>query len=225
MQIKKSNTNTRQRETKTKIYCPGYLYNTNTIEGFKELNKQQLFDEVCQTIHDNIANESALKNPSLLTPFLLVTYADLKKYKFYYWFAWPALRFENYDVTTSPPVAAVSEDAQLTNEQLNSLRKQHLDLKFPPFFAVTKSNKVLSLEQWQSNNTEVKMFGFVDCSSLAQNPGWPLRNFSVFLSMNGVVNHVKVLSLRADNASSLLFNLKLPSQSNNSLSSFFVGEM
>lgn len=36
--------------------------------------------------------ETAITNrdPSALTKFLVITFADLKKYKFFYWFAFPA---------------------------------------------------------------------------------------------------------------------------------------
>jgi ubiquitin-like modifier-activating enzyme ATG7 len=30
------------------------------------------------------------RDPSALTKFLVITFADLKKYKFFYWFAFPA---------------------------------------------------------------------------------------------------------------------------------------
>ncbi|PNI53315.1 ATG7 isoform 16, partial [Pan troglodytes] len=33
----------------------------------------------------------ALEKPVLLNKFLLLTFADLKKYHFYYWFCYPAL--------------------------------------------------------------------------------------------------------------------------------------
>lgn len=32
----------------------------------------------------------ATRDTTLLSRFLLITYADLKKYKYYYWFAFPA---------------------------------------------------------------------------------------------------------------------------------------
>lgn len=44
-----------------------------------------------RTDHDQIWEHTLkTRNTSLLTQFLLITYADLKKYKYYYWFAFPA---------------------------------------------------------------------------------------------------------------------------------------
>lgn len=42
-------------------------------------------------IKNAVESGEALKNPNVLTAFLLVTFADLKMYKFYYWFAFPAI--------------------------------------------------------------------------------------------------------------------------------------
>ncbi|KAF9358927.1 Autophagy protein 7, partial [Mortierella sp. NVP85] len=42
-------------------------------------------------IWDDITSGRAVQDPSSLTKFLVITFADLKKFKFFYWFAFPAL--------------------------------------------------------------------------------------------------------------------------------------
>lgn len=40
---------------------------------------------------EHIVSGAATASPALLNRFLLVTFADLKRFAFYYWFAFPAL--------------------------------------------------------------------------------------------------------------------------------------
>lgn len=71
------------------VQSHGVLKNFNTIEEFKKADKaallQQAGDEMLRAII-----EDATPLPKL-TSFILLTFADLKKYKFFYWFAFPAL--------------------------------------------------------------------------------------------------------------------------------------
>jgi len=65
----------------------GVFKNFNTIEEFKATDtKKALFDSV---VDDMLASFDS-QTPNL-NPFLLVTFADLKKYVYQYWFAFPAL--------------------------------------------------------------------------------------------------------------------------------------
>jgi ubiquitin-like modifier-activating enzyme ATG7 len=75
-----------------------------------------------------------------LSRFLLITFADLKKYKFYYWFAFPAF--------AAQPLWEIGDDwsgleEYFSKDQLTSLAEQ-LSPTPPPFFLVRpgKNNTV-----------------------------------------------------------------------------------
>ncbi|KAJ3348787.1 Autophagy protein 7, partial [Kappamyces sp. JEL0680] len=70
---------------------PGVFKNTNTLPDFKALDKNAFLKQVAARIWTAIADGSAVRSPNLLSTFGLITFADLKKYKFYYWFSFPAL--------------------------------------------------------------------------------------------------------------------------------------
>lgn len=57
------------------ILCQGLLQNTNTFEAFKDINKQAAINKCGEQIWNDILSGAALLNPSLLTRFLLLTFA------------------------------------------------------------------------------------------------------------------------------------------------------
>lgn len=88
------------------LYCTIYLLlSISTIfafvlftflKEFRAVDKQSLLNDHAKTIWDSITcsidcPDSAIKDPSKLFNFLVLTFADLKAYKFYYWFSYPAL--------------------------------------------------------------------------------------------------------------------------------------
>ena len=69
------------------VIVRGALKNFNTIEEFKNVNKQELFNA---TAKEMWTKTKETNDASHLFDFLLITFADLKKYKYYYWFPFPA---------------------------------------------------------------------------------------------------------------------------------------
>ncbi len=66
---------------------PGELRNVNTLERFKALQEQRsaLLQEAAGQIWQGICSGAAEADPSLLSRLLLISYADLKLFRFYYW--------------------------------------------------------------------------------------------------------------------------------------------
>ena len=63
------------------VSAQGSFKNFNTIEDFKNADKTALFNHVADEIWKSIVED---KSTAQLTRFLLITFADLKKYKYYY---------------------------------------------------------------------------------------------------------------------------------------------
>ncbi|CAG2218419.1 ATG7 [Mytilus edulis] len=81
----------------------GVLRNMNTIDKFKECDHKELLENVGKKVWEDIVSNKIEEDPSLLSRFLLLTFADLKKYIYYYWFAFPCLCMpEDVTMVTDP---------------------------------------------------------------------------------------------------------------------------
>ncbi|BGP15825.1 Autophagy protein 7 [Rhodosporidiobolus nylandii] len=69
----------------------GVLRNFNTIEEFKSCDKAALLDAYGSQIWEQASSADPLASLQSLNPFLLITFADLKKYRYYYWCGFPAV--------------------------------------------------------------------------------------------------------------------------------------
>ncbi|RHZ49892.1 putative autophagy ubiquitin-activating enzyme ApgG [Aspergillus thermomutatus] len=83
----------------------GTIKNFNTFEEYRDIDKSQMLQQAGQTIRDAIEDGSIYLCPSKLSSFTLLSFADLKKYKFHYWFAFPAL----HSTPSWTPVANAGE--------------------------------------------------------------------------------------------------------------------
>ncbi|TXG47559.1 hypothetical protein EZV62_026853 [Acer yangbiense] len=77
--------------SRNRCSVPGILYNTNTLESFHAIDKLSLLKEEAKKIWEDIHSGKAVDDSRLLSRFLLISFADLKKWSFRYWFAFPAL--------------------------------------------------------------------------------------------------------------------------------------
>ncbi|CEG36899.1 e1-like protein-activating enzyme gsa7p apg7p [Plasmopara halstedii] len=201
--------------------APGVLYNTNTLENFKTLDKTKLLQEAGDKILDLVLDsERDDISTDHLNSFVLITFADLKKHSFLYWFGFPALLpFTSFQYR-SPPVSASSvlssKEQVETLRELIQLRQVNeetgvVESTFPPFFIVERlfdsitneiNVRVVDIKTWRANNhtresVAETFFGFVDPCPLPTNPGWPLRNFLAFLTSLSVdkVDHSRPLRI------------------------------
>ncbi|XP_055725885.1 ubiquitin-like modifier-activating enzyme ATG7 [Salvelinus fontinalis] len=209
--------------------CPvtGTLYNTNTLEAFKTSDKKALLEKQATEIWDSIQSGDALKDPSLLCKFLLLTYADLKKYHFYYWFCFPALCF-------SEGIKILKEPATLeqvfSSKQTSALQAAYDSLcsetgtSAVPYFLIKYTEdavQVAQLRDWDSFNTDLNKVtvGVYDPCTLPQHPGWPLRNLLFLLASKwgSQLDVVEVMCFRDRTLQgsrnvqhSIVFQVKLP---------------
>jgi ubiquitin-like modifier-activating enzyme ATG7 len=64
----------------------GSVINFNTFEAFKTFDKVKYLDEVeGRAMWEAIQSGEVAKSPNMLNKFVLLMFADLKKYQFYYW--------------------------------------------------------------------------------------------------------------------------------------------
>ncbi|KUF98768.1 AP-4 complex accessory subunit tepsin [Phytophthora nicotianae] len=101
--------------------APGLLFNTNTLEDFKKLDKAKLLRDAGDKILDLIlGNEDEDISTDHLNSFVLITFADLKKHSFLYWFGFPALSPPASFQYRSPPSSVSS--VLSSKEQVQTLR-------------------------------------------------------------------------------------------------------
>ncbi|KAJ6147413.1 hypothetical protein N7497_009395 [Penicillium chrysogenum] len=101
----------------------GMIKNVNTVEEYRNMDRPHLLHQAGQMIWDAIHDGTILSCPSLLCSFVIVSFADLKKYKFHYWFAFPAIHSDPQWVPVQP-TDQVSQSHQ--DHDIDNLKGSHL---------------------------------------------------------------------------------------------------
>ncbi|KAI8475829.1 MAG: E1-like protein-activating [Monoraphidium minutum] len=201
---------------------PGELLNLNTIEGFKNADKRALLQQAGARVWADICSGAAEAAPELLCRFLLLTFGDLKRYVFTYWFAFPALKPPApFQQTSARPLADcfAPEEAEQIAAACDSWRG--LASEDPPdaaaaaapapFFLVRAGGgapaAALPLAAWREESTAAACSGgnsggprllvaMSDPSHLLLVPGWPLRNLLLLAAARWRARSLSVLCVR-----------------------------
>lgn len=186
------------------ITARGILKNFNTIESFRNADKQAIFDNTLQDIWEGLTSESSDPEASLTT-FLALTFADLKKYKFYYWFAFPALVTNPaWEVTPGGdsaeawmPIASFL-NASHCSTIASWIEAQTQGQGFFLFRASSstdaKCSRISTFTSFFEGVPENERYvGFLDPSGALQTPGWPLRNLLAYLHAQFGLEEARVI--------------------------------
>ncbi|KAL2802283.1 hypothetical protein BJX63DRAFT_426177 [Aspergillus granulosus] len=203
----------------------GIIKNVNTIEEYTNTDKVGMLHQSGKTIWDAINDGSIYSCPSLLSSFIVLSYADLKKYKFHYWFGFPALHSDPSWV----PIGAANKRADpnsmgtrhaqpkgLSSAENSSLIEsvqewaQEADARQRGFFLARRikatvgdsiSWKIAPLSSFEDgffkNSAPDDCFTcFVDPSNYDEAPGWMLRNLLILARRRWGLSRIQILRYR-----------------------------
>lgn len=172
-------------------------------------------------IWDAINDGTIYSVPSLLSSFVILSYADLKKYKFTYWFAFPALHSDPQWRRCGPSERFSADESTALVDKVGTWRYS-VDSREHGFFLAKKVRgravetddddcefghkldfdwEIASLRNYEAGffdrvADEDRYVAFVDPSTYPEGPGWPLRNLLVLIRQRFRVSKVKILCYR-----------------------------
>ena len=135
----------------------------------------------------NIASGAAIRNPSSLHNFQLISFADLKSYKFVFWFGMPSLSHNQQDWQILAWKNIEAGDDTITPAVLTSLYELILQKKSLDAFAIelhSEGPRFISLhEAWRKRFQDNLIFVHLDMTASSQSLGWNSRNFLTLMSL------------------------------------------
>ncbi|KAK1926403.1 hypothetical protein DB88DRAFT_481686 [Papiliotrema laurentii] len=177
----------------------GVFKNFNTIEEFKATEpKKDLFNSVVDSILSSFESD----HPNL-SPFLLVTFADLKKYVYHYWFAFPALVAKPGFEIDEAGLQLVEDEvvAEIRDLEESSIDKAEAFLVKGPVGQRTIGELKDASSFFEGVPETERLVAFHDPSSLSDAPGWPLRNVLYYLQHRHSISIINVICLRGGSSS------------------------
>lgn len=194
----------------TSVRADGFIRNTNTLDAFKNIDRNEILKNDVRQIWDAIKDGTIYSVPSLLSSFSILSYADLKKYRMTYWFCFPALHSDPVWKRSGNIGHLTVNETERLESKIGTYRLATKDSRQNGFFL---AKKILS-EIDQSPDWAIGTLGkfergffddvpekdryvaFVDPSTYDEHPGWPLRNLLVLIRQRFHVTKVQILCYR-----------------------------
>ena len=191
----------RQRDmvTSGRREMPGVLVNVNTLERFRAFDRGALMSTAAKRLVEDIRSGKADTDPGRLTPFIALTFADLKKWSFYYWFAFPALKLDTpAKVQSRRPLIEAASDADLAETIAGNCDRHLRDGGDAVWFIDDASGECEKITDEETNRRTVAV---LDPCANGSHPGWALRNVLTWLAIRHPSESpsetpVRVLSVR-----------------------------
>ncbi|OTB09108.1 hypothetical protein M426DRAFT_51072 [Hypoxylon sp. CI-4A] len=203
------------------VRAEGTIRNTNTLEAFRQLDKTEVIHKAARQIWDAIKDGTIYSVPSLLSHYIILSYADLKKYRMTYWFGFPTLHSDPQWKRTGDILRFTPDESTALVERVGTWRYT-VDSREHGFFLAKKihgrrTNKlqhpydssedigfrweVTSLRDFENGffrgvADEDKYVAFVDPSTYEEHPAWPLRNLLVLVRQRFHLTNVQILCYR-----------------------------
>jgi len=197
----------------------GEVHNANTLEDFKNVDKKAKLEALGLALQESILSGSVDTDPSLLVQFSCLSFADLKRHKFLYWFCFPAIVDKRITQTNTCLADDVLElDASVWRALFPSGEDDHKPNELA-FFGVLDGSTIISLADLLTTDDVHKRLtclGMVDPGVNLDSAGWPVLNFGFwaaerFLAAKGVTTKTElpVLCVRQTQQTSLSLTLNI----------------
>ncbi|CRK47399.1 hypothetical protein BN1723_020275, partial [Verticillium longisporum] len=102
-----------------------------------------------------INDGSIYEVPSLLSSFMILSYADLKKYRFTYWFAFPALHSDPQWKKSGPVVRLTPKESVVLVDRVGTWTSQRTNSRQNGFFLAKKVRNVDLSNFSEDGNSEL----------------------------------------------------------------------
>lgn len=180
-------------ESPLEFLLSGKLTTYNSMRRFVDLDKAEYLRTEVSALLKKIETGRVLENPLELITFSLITFADLKKHKFYYWFCFPGLSWRS-KATFVPDTSSGSKlneaiEVWLANQPQNQqvafvLQKRRASEteKDTEFF--WRIGRLAEIENFVGQ--EFVHLGILDFGTRRDVMPWHVHNFVALLSHLGI---------------------------------------